>query len=92
VRGRRQPSRIFQVITDPDDQLSPALEHYRQGRALLERRRWREAVAAFEAAVAADPGDRPSALMLDRARILARQPRRGLGRRVGFCGSRLTAR
>ncbi len=71
VKGRRGASKIFQVlVADP----TPALEAYRQGRDLLERRRWKDAVAAFEAAAAADPADGPSALMLDRARILAKKP------------------
>jgi adenylate cyclase len=71
VRGRQQSSRIFQVLTDPP---SPAFEAYRQGREALAERRWRQAVAAFEAAVAADPADLPAALMLTRARLIARKP------------------
>ena len=71
VRGRQQSSKIFQVLTDPP---TPAFAAYQRGRDALSQRRWRQAVAAFEAAVAADPGDRPSALMLDRARALARKP------------------
>ena len=71
VRGRQQSSKIFQVLTDPP---TPAFAAYQRGRDALSQRRWRQAVAAFEAAVAADRGDRPSALMLDRARALARKP------------------
>jgi adenylate cyclase len=63
---------VFQVLTG--EALSPALDPYRRGRDLMQRRRWRDAIEAFEAAVVADPDDRPSALMLDRARILARKP------------------
>jgi adenylate cyclase len=71
VRGRRRPAKLFQVMTGEP---TPALDHYRRGRDLLARRRWKEAVEAFEAAIVADPDDQPSALMLDRARILARRP------------------
>ncbi|MBW8813561.1 MAG: GAF domain-containing protein [Caulobacterales bacterium] len=74
VRGRQQPARIFEVLTDPARATSPALAAYREGREALARRRWAEAAAAFERAVALDPADRPSALMLERARILARRP------------------
>jgi adenylate cyclase len=72
VRGRQQPAKVFQLLIP--GAVTPALEAYRRGRDLLTRRRWKDAVEAFEAAVVADPADRPSALMLDRARILARRP------------------
>ena len=71
VRGRQTPTRIFQVLTGPP---SPAHGPYQQGREAMAARRWRAAVATFEAAVAADPSDVPSALMLQRARALARKP------------------
>jgi adenylate cyclase len=74
IRGRARPIKIFEVLTEADAERSAALEPYRRGREALERRRWRDAVTAFETAVAADPADRPSAIMLERARILARQP------------------
>jgi adenylate cyclase len=74
VRGRRRPERIFEVLTDPARAASPALAAYAQGRDLLGRRRWRDALAAFERAAALDPADRPAALMLERARILAGRP------------------
>jgi adenylate cyclase len=71
VRGRQQPAKLFQVLTgDP----SPAVAPYARGRDLLARRRWKEAVTAFEAAVRADPGDHPSILMLERALVLSRRP------------------
>jgi len=74
VRGRQRPARIFQVMT-PETLLGPAaLAAYAEGRAALEARRWAEAIAAFEAAVAAAPDDRACALMLERARILHERP------------------
>ena len=74
VRGRQKPERIFEVLTDAARAASPALAAYATGRDLLARRKWREAAAAFERAVALEPHDRPAALMLERARVLAARP------------------
>jgi adenylate cyclase len=74
VRGRQQAEKVFQVLTGDPATWTPALAAYGRGRELLAKRRWKEAVAAFEAAVAIDPNDRPSALLLERARVLARRP------------------
>ena len=72
VKGRQRPARIFQVLT-PDQGLSAAaLEAYAIGRAALAERRWADAVTAFAAAAAAEPGDYAAALMLERARSVAR--------------------
>jgi adenylate cyclase len=74
VRGRQRPVRIFQVMPQ-DAALSPAaLEAYARGRAAMAEARWAAAIAAFEAALAAAPGDRASRLMLDRAFILIDHP------------------
>jgi adenylate cyclase len=74
VRGRQRPVRIFQVMTEGAAVSALALEAYARGRAALGEGRWADACAAFEAAVAAAPGDRASALMLERARILIDHP------------------
>jgi adenylate cyclase len=74
VRGRQRPVRIFQVMTEGAALSSTALEAYGRGRAALAEARWADAVAAFEAALAAAPGDRASRLMLDRAFILIDHP------------------
>ena len=74
VRGRQRPARIFQVLT-PDAGVSMAtLEAYARGREAMAGGRWDEAITAFEAALAASPGDGPSALMLQRSRTLAASP------------------
>jgi adenylate cyclase len=73
VRGRQRPAKIFQVLPQAETE-SPAFEAYARGRQLLANRRWGLAVAAFEQAVHFDPEDRPAALMLERARILAQRP------------------
>ena len=73
VRGRQQPVKVFQVLTGPSNRLTPALDAYRRGRELMEERRWSEAAKVFRTAVAVDPADHPSCLMLERAEALARQ-------------------
>jgi adenylate cyclase len=73
VRGRLRPAKVFQVLTEAEA-ASPALEPFRRGREMLMRRRWKQAVEAFAAAVDADPSDHPSSIMLQRARALARKP------------------
>ena len=74
VRGRQRPARIFQVLTADRPVSAAALEAYARGRQALADGRWADASAAFEAAAAAAPDDYPSALMLERARILVRTP------------------
>jgi len=74
VKGRQRPARIFQVLTPQRPVAAAALEAYAEGRQALAQRRWKDAARAFEAAVAAAPDDYPCALMLDRARTLARRP------------------
>ncbi len=74
VKGRERPARIFQVLTPQHPVAAAALAAYALGREALTDRRWKDAARAFEAAAKADPSDRPSGLMLERARNLARRP------------------
>jgi adenylate cyclase len=74
VRGRSRPERIFQVLTGDAPLPQAALDADAKGREALAGRRWKAAIAAFEAAAAAAPDDGPSALMLARARVLAQTP------------------
>jgi len=74
VRGRQRPAKIFQVLTGEAEVARPALDAYQRGRDCLAGRGWEQAVAAFEAAVAADPTDMASAMMLQRARTLSETP------------------
>ncbi len=74
VRGRVQPSKIFQVAT-ADAPLSAVLLYaYARGRTALSAGDWDAAIVAFETALSAAPGDSPSILMLERAQILAEAP------------------
>jgi len=77
VRGRKRPEIIVEVLArDPDNAAArdALLAAYADGRAALAALDWDGAVAAFEEALAIDPADRPSRLMLARARALAATP------------------
>ncbi|HLZ73861.1 adenylate/guanylate cyclase domain-containing protein [Phenylobacterium sp.] len=74
VRGRERPARIFQVLTAERPVGAKTLAAYARGRAALADGHWIQAAEAFEDAVAADPTDGPSLLMLQRAQTLVRQP------------------
>ena len=77
VRGRQRPATIFQLLSEaPGEPPVPnaLIDAYQRGRALLMKRDWAGAVAAFAEAAALEPDDRPSQLMLERARILGETP------------------
>jgi adenylate cyclase len=74
VRGRTRPERIYQVVTADAPVLPAVMEAYAAGRAAMAAERWDDAVAAFETALAVQPDDGPSILMLARAQILAAAP------------------
>jgi len=72
IRGRNRPERIFQLLTYHTEQTFPHLAEvlaaYERGLACLDAEDWRGAVDAFAAALALNPDDHPSELMLARAR------------------------
>ncbi|HUQ14068.1 MAG TPA: adenylate/guanylate cyclase domain-containing protein, partial [Novosphingobium sp.] len=77
VRGRKRPEKVFEVLARPPG--DPAirarmLDAYARGRAAVATREWDAALSAFGEALAAVPDDRPSRLMLARARALAGAP------------------
>lgn len=74
VRGRMQPSKIFQIVTADTPLSDAAMEAYARGRNALLTGAWDAAIVAFETALNAAPGDVASGLMLERARILAETP------------------
>ena len=77
VRGRKRPETIVEVLArDPVDPAARAalLAAYAAGRRALVLRDWDGALAAFGKAVDIDRDDRPSRLMLARARALAGAP------------------
>lgn len=77
VRGRERPETIFQVVGDErarDPAFRDMAARYAEGRSFYMAREFHRAVAAFEAALSLAPGDHPSRIMRDRARLLARKP------------------
>jgi adenylate cyclase len=76
VRGRRRPEKIFQVLTQNGAFANgeAVLAAYAQGRSHMLKREWKQAAFAFGEAIALNPADRPSALMLERTRILMNNP------------------
>lgn len=70
VKGRDEPVPVFEVRTGHGDE-SDLLDTFAAGLDSYRRRAWRNAAAAFEAALVLSPGDRPSELMLERTRHYA---------------------
>src|ERR1019366_7096360 len=72
IRGRDRPERIFQLMTYHTEETFPrlaeVLEAYQRGLACADAEDWSGAVDAFAAALALNPDDHPSELMLARAR------------------------
>jgi adenylate cyclase len=72
IRGRNRPERIYQLMTYHTDETFPRLAEvlaaYQRGLACLDAQDARGAVDAFAAALALNPDDYPSELMLGRAR------------------------
>jgi adenylate cyclase len=78
VRGREKPEKIFQLLSYHTEQSFPnmagVLAAYARGRDCIASRDWNGAVAAFEDALALNPGDEPSRLMLSRVTVLVSRP------------------
>jgi adenylate cyclase len=72
IRGRNRPERIFQLMTYHTDETFPRLAEvlaaYQRGMDRFDAEDWRGAVDGFAAALALNPDDHPSELMLARAR------------------------
>jgi len=78
VKGKDRPVAVYESLGyrrgELDSGLGAMLEAYGRGLAAYRRRDWGEAIAAFEAALRADPGDGLSEIYLDRCRIYAAEP------------------
>lgn len=73
IRGRQRPAKVFQVLLDGhDDRFADIACIYQRGRNCLAHRDWPGAIGAFDEALAIDPHDQPSRLMLERSRLLAK--------------------
>lgn len=69
VKGKAQPVAIYELLGEAGRVPAATrhvLAHYAEGLASYRRGRWKDAAAAFERALIADPDDRPSALFLSR--------------------------
>ena len=74
VKGKKEPKRIFELITKPvDDDLKKVLELFTKGRTHYLKGEWDLATAQFEQALALDD-DGPSKTFLERCRALKTQP------------------
>jgi len=78
VRGRKRPEKIFQLLSYHTEETFPNLKEviaaYTRGREAIRARDFAGAVAAFKEALRFNPNDQPSLLMLERAKVLLRQP------------------
>jgi len=78
VRGRNRPERIFQVLSyhteDSFPHMHQVLAAYNDGMARQQAQDWSGAADAFAHALALNPADRPSELMLERVRAALRTP------------------
>jgi len=78
VRGRNRPEKIYQVLSyhteDTFPNMSEVLAAYDQGMACQQVQDWSGAAAAFTHALALNPADRPSELMLERVGAAMRAP------------------
>jgi len=72
VKGKDQPVTVYEALGHYDESGFPNLEAclaaYAEGLRAFRVRAWREAAQAFEAALALNPADQPSALYLQRSR------------------------
>jgi len=77
VVGKTEPQRIFEVLGRKGVIAEPVAKlqaQYVEGLAAYRRQDWQAAEASFGAALAAVPGDGPSAVMLKRIAVLRDQP------------------
>jgi adenylate cyclase len=78
VKGKDRPVAVFESLGyragELDNGLGRMLEAYNRGLAAYRGRDWTGAIAAFQAALMAEPRDGPAAMYLERCRIYADRP------------------
>ena len=78
VRGRNRPEKIYQVLSyhteDSFPHMDQVLAAYGHGMARQQAQDWSAAAEAFAHALALNPQDRPSELMLERVHAAMRAP------------------
>ncbi len=81
VKGKTEAVSIFEILEHHDDTTFPgmidALDAHRDGLTLYRQGRWRDAIAAFEKALAIRPGDGLARLYVDRCLQLEAHPPAG---------------
>ncbi len=77
VKGKEHPVRVFEVLDEagraPESQRRAVVE-FEKGLALYRKRDFAAAIAGFEAALVAHPGDPPSLVYIDRCRHFLDDP------------------
>ena len=77
VKGKREPTRVYELLSVRDDEpvfSAPALAHFNDGLDAYRRQAWDDAVTAYNACLECDPDDSPAVVYLDRIRQLRATP------------------
>jgi adenylate cyclase len=74
VYGRMGGTTIYELLGLADEAVPSWVAAYEAGLDAYEERRWREAIALFEATIAARGEDRPAEMMIGRCRALLASP------------------
>lgn len=80
VKGKKEPKKIFELITDPlTDPFKKVLEHFKTGKTYYKKGEWDNAISEFKKALDIQP-DGPSRVFLERTEYLkAHQPENWTG-------------
>jgi PAS domain S-box-containing protein len=78
VKGRKQPVRIFELISDISDPLpengKAALDLYAEGLYAYRSQKWDDAISAFREVQGIWNNDRPADVMIERCRLCKQSP------------------
>ncbi len=75
VRGKKEPVRIYEVLTEkPDNSFAQMLNHYIRGLTLYRNQKWGDAANTFEQILKRFPNDGPSRTLLERCRLYSQTP------------------
>ena len=77
VKGKQEAYWIYELLGrsgDVDARVLESMKHYDRGLELYLQRRWQEAGARFQTALALRPGDRASALLIERCEAYKAAP------------------
>ncbi len=78
VKGKQHGVRVYELVAlaeePPDERVLTMLELYDSAMRCWKERRWKEALAAFEAVLEVVPGDGPSLLYVERCRRFVEEP------------------